>query len=125
VKISFASSPLGAKVVRKDTGEELGTTPFDRVLPFDKEPVAFVFKKDGFLDQEMGLAPTSDSQLQATLPPARVAAPPEATPPKAGRAGRGGRKPPATASAPAKAPGKKPGGKTPVDEDGVLEPTFK
>ena len=32
----------------KDTGEVLGTTPFDRDMPSSETPLAVVFKKPGY-----------------------------------------------------------------------------
>jgi serine/threonine-protein kinase len=122
VKISFSSEPVGAEVVRKDTGEVLGKTPFDYELRYGKEPVAFVFKKTDHEEKEMSLVPEMAALLNATLVTRRTAEapPPVARPPRTVSART------KTKSSPASNPRSKKGPSTkPLDEDGVLEPSFR
>ncbi|HXU81753.1 MAG TPA: serine/threonine-protein kinase, partial [Polyangia bacterium] len=114
--IKFGSSPLGATVTRKDTGEVLGKTPFEASIPSGKDPVEFVFKMANFEDTSMSLVPEGPSaHLAVKLTeqrPAVVEAPVAKTP-----------KPRPHASTP-KPPKQRP--PRPVnDEDAVLEPSFK
>jgi serine/threonine-protein kinase len=119
--IAFSSNPPGATVLRKDTNEALGTTPFEHTIPYGTEPLTFVFSKEGFEDKELRLVPDDARHaLPATLRalPAPVVEKPVAN------------AKPTSAKAPAKKPAPapaKPGtGKPrqPLDEDAVLAPSF-
>ena len=104
VTIKFRSEPVGAAVARKDTGEQLGVTPFEIEVPQGKSPLAVVFKKANFKDFSRSIVPEESSSLDATL---------EATPTT-------GRPRPPRPEKPA--PHGK--GRRPMDEDGVLAPSF-
>ena len=69
VTISFSSLPSGAVVTVKDTGEVLGTTPFDKDMPSSETPLAVVFKKPGYEEAEQPLVPKSSGPLNASLRP--------------------------------------------------------
>jgi serine/threonine-protein kinase len=107
VTIKFRSDPVGAAVARKDTGEQLGVTPFEIEVPQGKSPLAVVFKKASFKDVARSVVPEESASLDATL---------EATPstPTAGH------------SRPPRPEKPVPHGKghRPMDEDGVLAPSF-
>lgn len=134
VKIRFESKPEGAEVVRKDNGQSVGTTPFDLELPFGQKSIEFVFKKADFEDATLAIEPDSAKEVVAPLLPARKAEPvaAEKTEPKAEKAeskGSSKAKPKVrdraaekAGVAPASTGGKRP---TKVDDDGVLEPSFK
>jgi tRNA A-37 threonylcarbamoyl transferase component Bud32 len=89
VTISFSSLPSGAVVTMKDTGEVLGTTPFDREMPPSETPLSVVFKKPGYEETEQPLVPKSSGPLNASLrptpPPTAVAEEPAARSKPAGR----------------------------------------
>jgi eukaryotic-like serine/threonine-protein kinase len=70
VTISFSSLPSGAVVTVKNTGEVLGTTPFDKDMPSSETPLAVVFKKPGYEEAEQPLVPKSSGPLNASLRPA-------------------------------------------------------
>ncbi len=115
VTIKFRSEPLGAAVARKDTGEQLGVTPFEMEIPQGKSPLEVVFKKSNYKDVPLSVVPSESSLLEATL----EAAPPAlSTSPH--RPGKPGTKP-STDKAGGAHHGK---GGRPMDEDGVLAPSF-
>ena len=71
-KLDFRSDPPGAVVLRRDTNEQLGITPFAIELPVATAPVDFVFKKEGFRDKVESFIPTASGQGAvglATNPP--------------------------------------------------------
>jgi eukaryotic-like serine/threonine-protein kinase len=117
--IRFSSSPPGASVSRKDTGEVLGTTPFEASVPSGKTAIEFVFQKPGHDETAMTLVPEGPSAVLAVkLPSTHVAAPePERSVMKTPAAKPV--RPHASAGKP-----KKPA-KMINDEDAVLEPSFK
>jgi serine/threonine-protein kinase len=115
VTIQFRSEPVGAAVAREDTGEELGVTPFEVEVPQGRSPVPVVFKKANFKDVSRSIVPSDSGFLEATL----EASPAPALPPSH-RAAKPAAKPPA-----GKADGARHGkGGRPMDEDGVLAPSF-
>ena len=121
VRLSFQSEPAGAAVLRKDTGEQLGITPFSVELPAGERSIDFLFKKDSYRDRVEAFVPTQSGQVAVSL----VANPPPTPEPTAKRAGDG-----ATAGPKASSPirrrataAKKRTGRT-MDEDGVLAPSF-
>jgi hypothetical protein len=115
VTIQFRSEPVGAAVAREDTGEELGVTPFEVEVPQGRSPMPVVFKKANFKDASRSIVPSDSGFLEATL----EASPPPALPPSH-RAAKSAAKPPA-----GKADGARHGkGDRPMDEDGVLAPSF-
>jgi serine/threonine-protein kinase len=121
VRLSFKSEPTGAAVLRKDTNEQIGVTPFTVELPASQTSVDFLFKKDSFGDKIETFIPAESGQLAVAMiaTPAQVPSQPSAeakpenkptgTPPAVGH-----RKPSA---------GRKHGGHA-MDEDGVLAPSF-
>jgi hypothetical protein len=115
VTIEFRSEPVGAAVARQDTGEQLGVTPFEIELPQGESALAVVFKKANFKDASRSVVPKESGLLDATL----EAMPPlKRTPPQ--RTGR-----PCARSSTGKARGARHGkGGRPMDEDGVLAPSF-
>ena len=124
VKLSFRSDPAGAAVLRKDTNEQLGITPFSVELPSSETSIDFLFKKDSFGDKVETFVPAESGQLAvaliATPPPAQEPSQPQAEAkqdnklPSGKPAAVGHRKP---------APGRKHSGHA-MDEDGVLAPSF-
>jgi hypothetical protein len=123
VKLSFKSDPAGAAVLRKDTNEQLGITPFAVEIPASQTSVDFLFKKDNFGDRIETFVPAESGQLAvalaATAQPTQEAAQPRAEAKPENKAGgkapaNGHRKP---------GGGRKHGGHA-MDEDGVLAPSF-
>jgi serine/threonine protein kinase len=127
VKISFASDPAGATVVRKDTGEPLGKTPLEVELPLGKRSVTFVLKKDEYEPKEMPVVPEQAERFTVSLVKT-AAPPPPSVPTPTPVAAKPPAKPVATKPGPKHGPTGKPrhpaAGK-PLDEDGVLEPSFR
>jgi hypothetical protein len=82
VTISFSSVPSGAVVSVKDSGEVLGTTPFDKDMPSSVSPLSVVFKKPGYEEAEQPLVARASGPLNASLrpmpPPAEVTEAPTA-----------------------------------------------
>jgi hypothetical protein len=115
VTLKFRSEPIGATVARKDTGEQLGVTPFEIEVPQGNSPLAVVFKKVSFKDESRSIVPQESGLLEATLEAATSPAP-TPTP----RTSKSGAK-----SATGKAVGVRRGknGRS-MDEDGVLAPSF-
>jgi serine/threonine-protein kinase len=115
VSIKFRSEPVGAAVARKDTGEQLGVTPFEIEVPRGQSSLAVVFKKANFKDVSRSIVPQEsgllDATLEATESPAPIPTP---------RTARSGAK-----SATGKSGGARRGksGRA-MDEDGVLAPSF-
>lgn len=115
VILKFRSEPVGAAVTRKDTGEQLGVTPFEIEVPQGNSPLAVVFKKPDFKDVPLSIVPSESGFLEATLEAATADV--HATPERAAKAGP---KPSA-----GKVGGARRGkGGRPMDEDGVLAPSF-
>jgi serine/threonine-protein kinase len=129
VKLTFKSDPEGATVVRKDTGEALGTTPFSVEVPASPAPIDFLFKKDSFREKVEAFAPAESGQVAVALVPAPAALPPP--PPAPGLGAMVAEK--KTAAAASKAtperrrrqanPAHRSGSRG-MDEDGVLAPSF-
>ena len=127
VKVTFSSEPLGATVVSRSTGETLGITPFERELPQGKAQLSFVFKKASFEDEETSFVPELPGLVGATLQPVRskpqagdpsdedARRPTAASSKTSARTKPSRPKRPATPGGPAK----------PLDDDAVLEPSFK
>jgi eukaryotic-like serine/threonine-protein kinase len=121
VKLSFKSDPAGAAVLRKDTNEQIGVTPFTVELPASQTSVDFLFKKDSFGDKIETFIPAESGQLAVAM-----SAPPAQVPSQPGGEAKPENKP--TGKAPAVGhrkpnPGRKHGGHA-MDEDGVLAPSF-
>jgi len=123
VKLSFKSDPPGAAVLRKDTNEQLGITPFVVELPSSQTSVDFLFKKDSYGEKVESFVPAESGQLAVALiatpqpaqepPQPSAEAKPENKP--SGKAPAGGHRKPGA--------GHKRGGHA-MDEDGVLAPSF-
>src|SRR5450631_2713321 len=125
VRLGLKSEPPGAEVLRKDTSEKLGVTPFTAELPASDTPIDFLFKKESFQERVESFVPSESGQLAVVLAPSlapalpipepaspRAEAAPEAKPGKA--------PPPARRkSTPVR---KRPGHA--MDEDGVLAPSL-
>jgi hypothetical protein len=121
VSLALKSDPAGAAVLRKDTNEQLGITPFDLELPASKTALELLFKKDGFRDKTESFVPEDSGQLAVAL----IAAPPPEKPPV-----------PVAEAAPIEKPAAKPAhvvrrkpaaarhNNRAMDEDGVLAPSF-
>jgi serine/threonine-protein kinase len=124
VRVNFTSDPNGALIVRADTGKELGETPLSTEIPYGDTAVEFVFKKDGYESKVAFVVPNMPSPLNATLQPVSKAAP-KAEPVAA--AEKPTPTPVAAQPAAQKKPKKKPSGPRmqKLDDDAVLEPTFK
>jgi eukaryotic-like serine/threonine-protein kinase len=131
VRLTVKSDPVGAKVLRKDTSEQLGITPFDIELPAGKVPIELLFRKEAYRDKVDSFVPEESGQIavalvaspppepRPTAEPARPAESASAAKP-AGKAAAAGK----PASAPRhRSPGSR---RTPrsLDEDGVLAPSF-
>jgi serine/threonine-protein kinase len=123
VKLSFKSDPAGAAVLRKDTNEQLGITPFAIELPAGPAAIEFLFKKESFRDKTESFAPAESGQIAVALVPSPLPAPEPALP----RAEE-----PVEKKSAARAPGERPHKPAPgrkqrghgMDEDGVLAPSF-
>jgi len=124
VRVNFTSDPNGALVVRADTGKELGETPLSTEIPYGDTAVEFVFKKEGYESKVAFVVPNMPSPLNATLQPVAKAAP-KAEPVAA--AEKATPLPTPAAQPSNKKPKKKPSGPRmqKLDDDAVLEPTFK
>jgi eukaryotic-like serine/threonine-protein kinase len=121
IRLSLKSEPPGAAVIRKDTNEQLGITPFDLELPPSQTPVQFLFRKEAHRDKVESFVPEMPGQLAVSLvanpppvekapPPTEVAPTPKTTSkaaPTTRRRGGGGHRAPRA-----------------LDEDGVLAPSF-
>jgi hypothetical protein len=120
VRLVVKSDPPGATVLRRDTSEQLGITPFDIVLPASKAAVELVFKKDAFRDKAESFVPEESGQLAVALVPTPTENPAA----------------PAVDDVPADKPAPRPLTRThrtpsrkhrtthSMDEDGVLAPSF-
>jgi serine/threonine-protein kinase len=126
VRLAVKSDPVGAAVLRRDTNEQIGITPFDVELAASKIPIELVFKKEAFRDKTESFVPEESGQLAVSLVANPAAAePPVALPtevaPSARPAGKAAAKPGPVArrrAAPARH------GRRAMDEDGVLAPSF-
>jgi serine/threonine protein kinase len=80
VQLRFKSVPAGATVLRKDTNEQLGITPFAIELPSAKTSIDFLFKMDRYENKVEAFVPTESGQvlaaLEATPPPTQPSPPP-------------------------------------------------
>src|SRR5690606_1366111 len=61
VHLSLASRPEGARVVRVETGETLGTAPFEVKLPASQTPLRLSFALEGHLTQEVEVVLEGDA----------------------------------------------------------------
>ena len=104
--------------MRADTGKELGETPLSMEIPYGDAAVEFVFKKEGFESKIVSVVPNLPAPLSATLQP---------VPPKAGAQARA--PPPVAPPRPRRQRTRRPPKKKPhrpkLDDDAVLEPSFK
>jgi len=133
VKLSFASDPAGATVVRLSDNKELGLTPLVWDQPYSEAPEKFVLRMAGYDDKTLLVVPNLPVPLFVSLQASPKTA--EAGEPAAGvagaqagsrtrhrpfgrRAGSRGDHPPADAT-------KTEHRTMPLDRDAVLEPDFK
>jgi serine/threonine protein kinase len=113
VRVNFTSDPDGASVIRADTGRDLGRTPLSIEVPYSDAAVEFVLQKKGYETKTMFVVPNLPAPLFATLRPVTTPeTPPTASPSPARRPAGAVRKPEKLRPAP-------------VDEDAVLEPSFR
>ncbi len=125
VRVNFTSDPNGALIVRADTGKELGETPLSTEIPYGDTAIEFVFKKEGYESKVAFVVPNMPAPLSTTLQPVSKTAP-KAEPVVA--VAQPAPAPTPVAAQPAnKKPKKKPSGPRvqKLDDDAVLEPTFK
>jgi serine/threonine protein kinase len=117
VRVNFNSDPPHALIVRADTGQELGQTPLSTEIPYGDTALEFVFKKDGYENKIAFIVPNLPSPLFTTLQPiAKAAGKPEPATPRPEATGAPvAKKPPAHKRARVQR----------LDDDAVLEPTFK
>ena len=121
VRLSFKSEPAGAAVLRKDTNQQLGVTPFTVEWPAGDTPIDFLFKKETFRDRAESFLPSESGQLAVALvavpapPPEPSTARIEPKPEVGAKAGAGSKR---KSPAPHKRAGRA------MDEDGVLAPSF-
>lgn len=117
VRVNFNSDPPHAMVVRADTGKQLGETPLSTEIAYGDTAIEFIFKKDGYENAATFVVPNLPTPVSASLHPlAKPAAKgePVASTPRP--------EPQAAKKPPAK---KKPTRVQKLDDDAVLEPTFK
>ena len=116
VRLALKSDPAGAAVLRRDTNERLGITPFDIELAASKTPIELLFKKESFRDKAESFVPEESGQLAVAL----LANPPVA-PTVSAPAGN-----PAAKTAPVarRKAGPARHSTRSMDEDGVLAPSF-
>ncbi len=80
VIVSVGSAPAGARVVRADSGELLGTTPLKLTLARSDELLSLRLEREGFEPAQRTLRPFSDSQLEVELAPLPAPATPGPVP---------------------------------------------
>ncbi|MGC4120356.1 MAG: serine/threonine-protein kinase [Myxococcales bacterium] len=110
VTLSITSTPNGARVVRTDTGEELGTTPLSKEFPAAERELTVRLELGGYEPAERKASLKANASLEVALtavPPPILDAP---TPAKNEPA------------APATGPKKNSGPKQQVNPDGVMDP---
>jgi tRNA A-37 threonylcarbamoyl transferase component Bud32 len=124
VRVNFNSDPGHALIVRADTGQELGQTPLSTEIPYSDTAVEFVFKKQGFESRVVFVVPNLPSPLFATLQPVSKPVLAKDKDKESAVAAGAAVKPAAPPREVAKKPRKKPRVEK-LDDDAVLEPTFK
>jgi len=133
VKLSFASDPAGATVVRLSDNKELGVTPLVLDQPYSEAPEKFVLRMAGFDDKTLLVVPNLPVPLFVSLQPA-----PKAVETAEGAAGVGAPGTTPASSRPRHRPFARRAGShsdpkaseperrtMPLDRDAVLEPDFK
>jgi serine/threonine protein kinase len=75
VEISLDSSPQDAQVIREDSGEVVGRTPFTITLPQGRDVVSFRFEKPGFATASYKVIPDLAKPVRAELNPEPAAEP--------------------------------------------------
>ncbi|MDZ4694305.1 MAG: serine/threonine-protein kinase [Deltaproteobacteria bacterium] len=132
VLITFRSSPGGATVTLKATGEVIGVTPFEKAIKYGTTVTEFVFSLPGHSPKVMQAVPEMANTLDASF---NTTAPTPVEPEKH----HGSTKPTKTSTKPSKPdknvklepppvttpPPKKPKRPNILDEDAVLEPSFE
>jgi serine/threonine protein kinase len=126
ITIQFNSEPDGAQVIKTENGEILGTTPFSLDLPAKEGTENVVFKKPDFKDEPKTINLSASGKVAANLEKLAPPEPekPEADPDKPHKLVK--KEPRAKKAAGARRGGS--GRSTyhprPMDEDGVLPPSF-
>jgi serine/threonine protein kinase len=115
VRVNFNSDPPHALVVRADTGKELGQTPLSTEIAYGDTAVEFIFKKSGYENAAAYVVPNLPTPVSASLHALAKPAP-KAEPAAPKPEPQAAKKPPAH---------KKPTRVQKLDDDAVLEPTFK
>jgi serine/threonine-protein kinase len=76
VRVKLSSNPAGARVVRLDSGAELGVTPLSRDLPRVDGPVSLRFTLPGHEPREEQVRLAQNVSLDVELTPLKAAAKP-------------------------------------------------
>jgi hypothetical protein len=71
VRLSFASTPVGATVVID--GETRGVTPLELELEASEQPIVVTFSHDGYITLQDRIVPSSDERIRVALERAPVA----------------------------------------------------
>jgi hypothetical protein len=117
VRVNFNSDPPHAMVVRADTGKELGETPLSTEIAYGDTAIEFIFKKDGYENAAAFVVPNLPTPVSASLHAVSKPAPrPEPVVAASKPEPQAVKKPPAH---------KKATRVQKLDDDAVLEPTFK
>ena len=72
VKIAVSSTPSGARVVRTDSGEVLGVTPLEKIVPASASQVVFRLELAGYEKTERTVTLKADTALEVALPRSRT-----------------------------------------------------
>ena len=123
VKVSFSSEPAGAMVVSRTTGEALGTTPFERELPQGPGRAGLRVQEGQLRGRGELVRPCRRRRGQRDLAPQQGRPGPGERGPGRGRPAP----PPAASKSTARRPSRPEaaGPARPLDDDAVLEPSFK
>ena len=75
VSLMLTTTPAGARLIRADTGEVIGTTPFSGALPRSSAPLRLRIEAAGHEPLLRDVSLASDSTLDLSLKPVRVKGP--------------------------------------------------
>jgi len=118
VRVNFNTDPPHALVVRADTGKELGETPLSTEIAYGDTAIEFIFKKNGYDNAVAFVVPNLPTPVSAALHPVtKAAAKTEAVAATPKSEPQAIKKP--------TPPRKRPTRVQKLDDDAVLEPTFK
>lgn len=81
VTLTVHTEPEGARVIRSDTGEALGTTPLVKELPRSEAPLGVRMEKAGYVPLERQVRLDSHAVIKVPLDKARPVPPPPAPAP--------------------------------------------